>query len=336
MHQPQLAVLSVLSRFDMVVSAEEIDSLGNAGGFSGARIWKFASNQAIWCLRRWPTEHPDEQHLAWVHQTLLRAVAGGIKFVPVPHATQTGHTFIRFNGYLWELTNWMPGTATFWEDPSPRKLTNAMGALARFHRAVELTEPQHDLAPAVATRQQRLTEWQEIAADASWKHRLATNTRFDHQLAELLAWLPSNLDPLKEALDQASRCSVPLQPCLRDVWHDHILFQDDEVTGVIDFGAMRVDSIATDIARLMGSLVGDDTEAWQTGLEAYESERPLLAAERSLLATLDRANLILSAVNWIRWLCLEGRRFDDEKGVQNRIDVILRRLQKRRDTLDLS
>ena len=120
------------------------------------------------------------------------------------------------------------------------------------------------------------------------------------------------------------------------MWHDHILFQADEVTGVIDFGAMRVDSIATDIARLMGSLVGDDADAWQAGLEAYESVRPLSGEERSLLATLDWANLILAAANWIRWLCLEGRRFEDEKAVQQRIEAILRRLQTRRDSSDLS
>ena len=328
--------LAVLSRFDMVVSAGAINSLGNAGGFSGARLWKFASNQATWCLRRWPTEHPDEEHLAWVHQTLLRAVAGGVEFVPAPHATPTGQTFIRYDGYLWELTNWMPGAATFWAAPSPRKLTNAMGALARFHRAVAPVEDQNDFAPAVATRQQRLAEWQAITADARWKQRLATDNRFEPQLTELLTWLPANLDPLKEALDQASRCSVPRQACLRDVWHDHILFQADEVTGVIDFGAMRVDSIATDIARLMGSLVGDDADAWQAGLEAYESVRPLSEEERSLLATLDWANLILAAANWIRWLCLEGRRFEDEKAVQQRIEAILRRLQTRRDSSDLS
>jgi Ser/Thr protein kinase RdoA (MazF antagonist) len=48
---------------------------------------------------------------------------------------------------------------------------------------------------------------------------------------------------------------VPLQPALRDILDEHVLFVGDQVTGIIDFGAMRIESVAGDIARLLGSLV---------------------------------------------------------------------------------
>ncbi len=51
---------------------------------------------------------------------------------------------------------------------------------------------------------------------------------------------------------------VPIQPCIGDIWHDHILFLGDGVSGLVDFGGMRADTVAGDIARLLGSLVADD------------------------------------------------------------------------------
>ena len=63
--------------------------------------------------------------------------------------------------------------------------------------------------------------------------------------------------------------SFALQPCLVDVWHDHVLFTGEEVTGVVDYAAMRLDVPHADLARLLGSLVEDDEAGWRAGLEAY-------------------------------------------------------------------
>jgi Ser/Thr protein kinase RdoA (MazF antagonist) len=100
----------------------------------------------------------------------------------------------------------------------------------------------------------------------------------------------------------ASVPSVFCQPAIRDIHHDHVLFTGDEVTGIIDFGAMRMDTPLTDVARLVGSLAGDDHEARQFALDAYAELRALSEADRKLVDLLDETGLVLGAMNWLTWL----------------------------------
>ena len=121
---------------------------------------------------------------------------------------------------------------------------------------------------------------------------------------------------------------MPLQPCIRDIWHDHVLFLDGQVSGIVDFGAMRVDNIATDIARLLGSLVGDEREGWRQGLEAYETVRPISEHEGRLIKAFDRSGVVLALVNWLRWIYLEKRIFERRDAVEARFDELLPRLER--------
>ncbi len=131
---------------------------------------------------------------------------------------------------------------------------------------------------------------------------------------------------LLELLERASQNRLPLQPCIRDVWHDHVLFTNERVTGLIDFGALRDDHIATDIARLLGSLVRDDQAGWVAGLSAYEQLRPLTPLDRQLVTVYDQSGVLLSAMNWLQWLFIDGRRFDDLSRVHGRCAEIATRL----------
>lgn len=105
-----------------------------------------------------------------------------------------------------------------------------------------------------------------------------------------------------------------------------MLFVGDDVSGLIDFGAMQPDSVAADIARLLGSLAGDDRQAWTTGLAAYESVRPLSEPERTLIPIFDQANTVLSGLNWLQWIYLDRRQFDNRQAVMQRLDGNLPRL----------
>jgi len=117
-----------------------------------------------------------------------------------------------------------------------------------------------------------------------------------------------------------------LQPCIRDIHSQHVLFHQSRVSGIIDFGAMNNDTVATDVARLLGSLAGDDQQSWQVGMAAYQDTRPLTEIEQRFVHCFDGANVLLSPLNWLRWLIVEGRHFDDESLVLSRLDELIQRL----------
>lgn len=122
--------------------------------------------------------------------------------------------------------------------------------------------------------------------------------------------------------------AVSLQPCIRDIHDQHVLMIDDRVTGLIDFGAMRVDSVATDVARLLGTMAGDDASLREAGLLAYQQCRRISDIESRLVAAIDRANVVLTGPQWLQWLWVERKSFESMPAVLARLERIRQRLQK--------
>jgi Ser/Thr protein kinase RdoA (MazF antagonist) len=119
-----------------------------------------------------------------------------------------------------------------------------------------------------------------------------------------------------------------LQPCLCDVWHDHVLFEGDKLTGVVDYASMRMDVPATDIARLVGSLVKDDEEGWRTALAAYREGRSLSEEDGQLAWLLDRTGTIMALATWLRrWTHLESS-VEDEPLVSRRLEGLIQRVER--------
>jgi len=131
-------------------------------------------------------------------------------------------------------------------------------------------------------------------------------------------------------LEACQSSQVPLQFCAGDIWRDHVLFQGDRVVGLVDFGSSRVDNVSADLARLLGSMAGDDPERWRIGLAAYQAIRPLEEAERRLVKAFDRSTVLMSGLNWIDWIYCQGREFVSGDAIPGRLDEILLRLEKMR------
>jgi homoserine kinase type II len=316
---------------------------------SGAQFWRLTTvvrgypdpaHGGTLILRRWPQEHPTPDRLRFIHAVLRHAAERGVTFLPLPIPAQTGQSFIEQAGHLWELTPWLPGAADYETAPTTEKLRAAMAALAQFHIATAdfptPTTPrsvgrQTESSPPTSppSIQRRLARLHQLArgeinelsrpiTDATWPDLAPLARNFLAALPRAVPQAIAQLEPLADV-------RLPLQPCIRDVWHDHVLFTGGRVTGLIDFGAVTIDTPATDIARLLGSLAGDDPAGWQSGLAAYSAIRPLSQEESLAVFALDRSGTILAGCNWLRWLYIERRQFENPAQVIDRFRRIAAR-----------
>jgi homoserine kinase type II len=327
-----------------------VEPLGSAGGFSGAQFWRYAAARGPLCLRRWPQEHPTVERLQFIQAVIWHVHQEGFLQAPLPLETRRHAGFVEHAGHLWELTPWMPGRADFHAHPSDVRLQAALATLARFHRAAA-SFPLPDTGPApspgILERLQRLQSLLTGGADrlaaaaraacgpeydgnpkAQGVYSLGFAPQLADRAAKLLALFPRAAPRVLAELDAAARLAVPLAPCLRDIWHDHVLFDGERVTALVDFGTLRTETVAGDIARLLGSMVGDDANAWRLGQDAYEAVRPLSADERQLLAAFDRSGVLMSGLSWLQWVFVEGRQFEHGEAILARVDANLSRLAR--------
>jgi homoserine kinase type II len=299
--------------------------LGNHGGFSGARLWRVEAAGTPFCLRAWPPGDPTPERLRWLHNLMAAARGAGPTIVPhvVPVA---GSTFVSCAGRLWELTTWLPGRADFSHRPALPRLCAACAALARVHQVWADLFPADGLCPALDRRLRRTAAWLSLAG-SGWRPRPAGDDPVAPWAQRAWRLLSAHAGRVPALLAPWAGRGFALHPCLCDVWHDHILFDGDVVSGIIDYGSVKIDHPAVDLARLLGSLVGDDPAAWATGLDAYTSIRPLSADEQALARALDRTGVLLAAANWLTWLYRDGRTFDDRHRAADRLAGIVRRME---------
>ncbi len=316
----------VRTRFDIPRNTS-IEALGSAGGFSGAQFWQVETIEETYCLRRWPKEHPTEDQLAWIHRVLVHCVGNGAPMVDAPLRTTDGLTFVKSNGHLWQLSHWLPGQANYREQPNDEKLVNAITALAQFHLAAAQVNLDFGPSSNIASRLKMLTRATDliekvVAAPVSPHPRFNDfRTLVSAHGASLAQSLFARLRPFESTI-------LPIQPVIRDIWHDHIFFSGDSVTGIVDFGAMQMDTVCLDISRLLGSLVGDDRNKWQLALSTYSGIRALTDAERQLVGVLDQSGSLLGCLNWLKWLFLDRREFENMAAVEQRIEYLTQRLSE--------
>jgi len=220
-----------------------------------------------------------------------------------------------------------------------------MVATARFHvsaATVAGVEPKTGFSPGVIERRRQV-----IALRSGGLHRIsaaiapaAVSSEIASDLEplarEILFLVSTLISKVEAELRACETIPLTLQPSIRDLRGEHILFEGDRVTGIVDFGSMRVESPVGDVARLLGSLVGDDSPRRQTGLEAYESVRSLGDRERKVLPAFDHSEVLLSAINWLDWLYRQGRQFDTWQAVLSRIRCLTARLRNLAEQGDIT
>ena len=299
--------------------------LGNAGGLSGASLFRFRSGQGDLVARRWPPGR-SVADLEAIHARIRKA--GDLGFIPVPLTTLEGRTVVETDGRTWEIAPWMPGMADPDRPPSTDHLRLAFGGLgaflARVAGAVEVGP-----SPGLVQRLGSLELVQRGQFDKI-RARIARD-RADPASSLAGLWLDRVAKrgvEVFESTRSAANLRLPLQPCLRDARPGHFLFDGDRLSGLVDFGSMGVDTVAGDLARLLGEGVGPDRPARGIALSAFEAIRPLSVDERRAIEAFERANALLAPSIWIYWHFFEGRTFDEPDAVARGLERCLGRLDE--------
>ena len=235
-----------------------------AGGLSGARLWRLQCDDHELCLRRWPKVHPSSAELQELHSFISHVWSEGLRIVPLPQHTFARQSYLSHDGYLWELTPWLPGDIP--AVLTREQTTAALTTLANFHQvAATFTSLQSGHSPGLLKRIAILTELSaggvgQLERTVQNATRRPVRDHAQDMLEEVKRALATSIPLVTDAASQF----YPLQWCLRDIHRGNLLFANDHVTGLVDFGAASIDSVAGDIARLVGSIAGDDPQIWPT------------------------------------------------------------------------
>jgi Ser/Thr protein kinase RdoA (MazF antagonist) len=324
------SIIRVLQNYDIGYAAsnpnsQEIEALGSAGGFSGAEFWKITVGASKYCVRRWPNSKPTRSQADVIYPTLKYVRRHSDLPLAFPIQTVHGESMCRADNAHWELSRWMPGEPIVETEINDDQLRAAARALAEFHNTTSSLSQQQRMSPAVdfrcnmidrlwATQFEQLQGTQDVSGvvDSGVKKNLLDQFRYQaHALRQQLEWVRS----------------VPVLqiPIFGDIWSDHVLFNNDEVSGIVDFGAMKIESPCLDIARLFGSYADYSSEALRRGISYYVEFRELNDLDHSLIELYDRAYVILAGVQWLIWIELEQRFFLDNEAVRQRLHRLVRR-----------
>jgi homoserine kinase type II len=278
-------------------------------------------------LRAWPEVGPGREHLEIVHEWLRTAADVG--FLALPVAATDGRTVAEWDGRLWQVEPWMPGEPDLADPPSAAHVGAAFSGLAMIHgrlagRATLGTSPGI-AASARQTEALLRAGLDEIESAVNCSRSVEVEPSARRWLSLARAITPRLLLCLRDA----ARLRVLLQPCLRDARPEHFLFEGDRLTGLVDFGAMGIESVATDLARLAGEWLGGHERHRAAAMASYERVRALSDSERALVAAFESAADLLIGAHWLRWQFLEDRRIDDPEAVSRGISRGLVRLTRR-------
>lgn len=278
---------------------------------------------------------------AWVHRFMRQARARGVLEVSELAVTGGGDTLVEdAAGGLWEAVRFVAGTAV--TAPRPGQVRAGMELLARLHLAVErLPDTPPSSGPSSGVLR-RIEQAERLRAEP-WSRLLsrpvgAAASPLEVAIRERIPRAIDLVSTIEAArvLDRIARFPRQphaLQPVVRDVWSDHVLFSAvaaDDVSGLVDFHAAAVDVPATDIARLLGSWLPPVergtlpvVDRWPEALAAYERIRPLPPGSRELITWLEATGVLCGLDNWFRWVLAERRLFSTPDAVIRRIDRLI-------------
>lgn len=300
-------------------SAEPISWSAASGGLSEASVWRVQRGETAYAVRRWWTGI-DPRYVAWIGTTLRGVVTSGLNFVAAPVEEGDAWPMVDASSGRWEAAPWKPG-ADLAETPGRGfAIAASIEGLAEFHRRMRNRGDYPSAARSAFA--ERANQLRSMPAPRPPSHH-AVAEAFP-ELPRIAGLLPAAADRARTLLSPWIEAATPLQPIHGDARPDHFLVTGRELTGLIDFGAMRVDTPLADVARLAGELAAGDAACRDALVEAY-AVAARKAIDRRAVAALDLSGAVLSGANWLRWLSQPGADRDPQL-LRQRLRSILSRI----------
>jgi Ser/Thr protein kinase RdoA (MazF antagonist) len=290
------------------------------GGFSGASVWRGDERQTPrLALKAWPPNTTPER-VRQIHAWL--ALAAHLSFVPIVFASHGGESVCAEAGRVWDCCRWMPGEPR--TSPSATEVSAALEVAAQLHEAWA-GETQRGPCPGVRNRLRVLAD-NEPLLRAGPNSLLPVSPHLDPLLHRAVT-VVARLAPFAiQALAPWEHHKFALQPCVRDLRGEHVLFEGDRVSGIIDFGAMATDHPAVDLARWLGDVANSDDALFEVGLSAYRTIRPAFDASDAFVRLLSRTGAVCSVLGWLVRLAVRRERPIDPLAVSARLDSLVSRV----------
>ena len=282
------------------------------GGFSDAIVWRVDAPPAAFALKAYPRSRIGPGGLASIHNLLMRGRDLGISALPRVFTIYEGQTWIPYHedAYL-DIVSWQPGAPLLATEPTPTRLAAAGSILARLHQA---WATPHEPPQTPISLQRR---WHSLE---SWPRLRARPPQSD-LLAEIARVLDQRVGPARSSMMPWVGRIFRVQPILGDVWHAHVLFVGDDVTGLIDHASVRLDHPVVDLARLLGSLELSVAERAML-LESYQRVRQLSLEDLEMLQVFEATGIIGALIHWFGQL---ASGMTETPAIRDRIQFLLRR-----------
>lgn len=291
------------------------EPLPTTSGFSGSRIWRISGPLGEAALRRWPAG-TSARRVQALHGLLATAIRSGQNYLPAPIGRSTGETVWEGHGRLWELVTWRPGGPLAAGAARLGALTAAMTALAQWHRALTPARIAR-IAPELADRatvgaflhsrpcpspafQRRADEWRRLRPRLD--PGLATKVNDPFELARRTESIARALEPRIDSWSRRALQPVVPRVCLGDLRRAHVLFRDGVVTGIVDFEAVTLDSVARDLGRYLGEVAPDDPELRRAARQVHASLVAVDPLEDALAEILDTFGCLVASLRWFDWI----------------------------------
>lgn len=286
-------------------------SIINDRGLSKAIVYRIETLAGRYAMKRWPVTmqrdrvqeiHRFQDHLAQAEKSVTPSL---VKW-------SNGDTLLEADGVCWEIADWKLGSPIRnLGEANDEQIRQCADALASLHLQSERYATQEAMiSPGIKQRCDGMlsaiqppTDKRRKFLDSISAHNkyLAASVLHDIYLRAMCI-IPSVLEPVQRLSATPVKCFW----IMRDVWRQNILYRENRLSGILDFGASRIDWPGLDLVRAFGTLMFESDPRWSIAISHYLDRRSDDSLAFVDIRAIHRASVALSALQWLDWFA-EGQ-----------------------------